>query len=67
MSRVSHLIMQLSYIAGVLSIVVVVLFATIPGLQMRSHLTTRGGLIFACAVFLCTIASYLVGKAGDKS
>lgn len=67
MSRVSHLIMQLSYIAGVVSIVVVLLLAFVPGVGARLPLTPRGGLLFASTLFVCTIASYLVGKAGDKS
>lgn len=67
MSRVSHLIMQLSYIAGVVSLVVVLLLAFAPGVSAKLHLTPRGGLIFASTLFVCTIASYLVAKAGDKA
>jgi hypothetical protein len=67
MSRVSHLIMQLSYIAGVASIALVLLLVFVPGIAGKLHLTPRGGLIFASTLFVCTIASYLVGKAGDKS
>jgi hypothetical protein len=67
MSRVAHLIMQLSYVGGVLSLVLVLLMAFVSSVAWKLHVTTRGGLVFACTLFFCTIASYLVGKAGDKS
>ena len=67
MSRVSHVIMQLSYIAGVIGIVVVLLLAFVPAIAGKLPFTPRGGLIFASTLFLCAIASYVFTKAGDKS
>lgn len=65
MSRLSHLIMIVSYVLGVVSIVIVILMALVPQFASRVHLTTRGGLIFACTLFLCTLASYLVRTAAQ--
>ena len=67
MSRVSHLVMLVTYVMGVVSIVIVLLFAVVPNLSGKVHLTTRGGLVFACTLFLCTIASYLVKTSGSQA
>ena len=63
MFRVAHLIMLISYVLGVVSLVLVIAFAVYPRLAGLLGLTTRGGLIFACTVFWCAIASYLVRQA----
>jgi len=67
MSRVSQLVMQLSYVAGLISLALAVLLVFAPGVTGRIHLTPRGGLVFAGTLFLCAIASYVFTKAGDKS
>lgn len=65
MSRFAHLIMLVSYLLGIVSVIVVLLLAFAPRLTSRLPLTARGGLIFAITLFLCSIASYLVRTASQ--
>jgi hypothetical protein len=64
MSRFAHLIMLVTYLLGVASIPIALLLVFAPHFMSRLFTPTpRGGLIFAIALFVCSIASSLVRTA----
>jgi hypothetical protein len=67
MARVTNMIMLVTYFLGVVDIGVVLLLAFVRSFSDKLHLTPRGGLLFACTLFLCAITSYLVNKASAAS
>ena len=66
MAQVARLIMQASYWLGLLTVVAAVVIKFVP-LAASLSLGTRGALIMAGVLFLCTVASHFIAESGDKT
>ncbi len=57
MARLCRSLVQLSWALGLLSMLAGILFRLAPILQNKTTLSSRGGLILAGVLFLCTLAT----------
>ena len=62
MTRIAHSIMLVSYILGLLSVVLAFTVRFITAVGEGLNVSPRGGLIFAGVLFLCTVASHAVER-----
>ena len=63
MARILHIVMVASYGLGLASITLAFAARFIPAIGRTMEVSSRGGLIFAATLFLCSVASHYVEGA----
>ena len=61
MQKLYHIVMQVSYFVGLLSLLVGILLRLLPKIQTVT--TVHGVLDFAAAAFLCALASHVMSRS----
>jgi hypothetical protein len=67
MSKIYRSVAEVCWALGLISLVISVLFRLLPSLQTKFGFSPRGGLILAATLFLCVLASGVVGKAPSSA
>jgi len=67
MSKVYHWVLGVSWVLGVISLVGSLVLRLLPSLEKTLGVTTRGGIILAAVLFLCTLASGEAGRTPPSS
>ena len=67
MSKVYRTVLGVSWGLGVICLVATLVLKLLPSVEKTLGVTTRGGIILAAVLFLCTLASGEAGRTPPSS
>jgi hypothetical protein len=65
MTKIYRIVIQLSWLVGLLSLLAAIILKTVPPLAERVETNPRGALEFSIALFLCAMATRAIQRATD--
>ncbi len=67
MCKVYHWVLGVSWALGVICMVASIVLKLLPNLERALGVTTRGGILLAAVLFLCTLATGEAGRTPPSS